>query len=565
MAEAQPRVLGDFDIIVVGAGTAGCLLANRLSADPRCRVLLLEAGGRDDYVWVHVPVGYLYCIGNPRTDWLFETTAQRGLAGRRLKYPRGRVWGGCSSINGMIYMRGQAQDYEGWKARGNPGWGWDEVLPVFRQHEDYQGNDADPSGALERFHGRGGEWRVERQRVRWDILDAFRDAACSLGIPALHDFNCGDNEGCGYFEVNQRKGVRWNATKAFLAPVLARPNLMVVSQAVVDTLAFDPVEPRRVSGVRFRTRSHREALKGREVLSEPTLARCRGEVVLAAGAIGSVQIMERSGVGQTRRLRALGISPRTQLQGVGENLQDHLQLRLIYKVSGTATLNVQARHWWGKALMGLQYLLFRTGPLTMSPSQMGVFTRSAPGIDRANLEYHVQPLSLDRFGEPLHPFGAFTASVCNLRPSSRGSVHINSAECRAPPAIDPKYLSTDEDRKVAADAIRVTRRIVGADALSRYRPEEYLPGREHQSEAALIEAAGRIGTTIFHPVGTLRMGPAEDPGAVVDARLRCHQLAGLRVADASVMPTITSGNTNAPTLMIAERAASWVLQDWRRA
>lgn len=432
MAEAQPRVLGDFDIIVVGAGTAGCLLANRLSADPRCRVLLLEAGGRDDYVWVHVPVGYLYCIGNPRTDWLFETTAQRGLAGRRLKYPRGRVWGGCSSINGMIYMRGQAQDYEGWKARGNPGWGWDEVLPVFRQHEDYQGNDADPSGALERFHGRGGEWRVERQRVRWDILDAFRDAACSLGIPALHDFNCGDNEGCGYFEVNQRKGVRWNATKAFLAPALARPNLMVVSQAVVDTLAFDPVEPRRVSGVRFRTRSQREALKGREVLSEPTLARCRGEVVLAAGAIGSVQIMERSGVGQTRRLRALGISPRAQLQGVGENLQDHLQLRLIYKVSGTATLNVQARHWWGKALMGLQYLLFRTGPLTMSPSQMGVFTRSAPGIDRANLEYHVQPLSLDRFGEPLHPFGAFTASVCNLRPSSRGSVHINSAECRAP-------------------------------------------------------------------------------------------------------------------------------------
>jgi choline dehydrogenase len=439
------------------------------------------------------------------------------------------------------------------------------VLPVFRQHEDYHGSDTDPSGAVERFHGRGGEWRVERQRVRWDILDAFHEAACSLGIPDSHDFNRGDNEGCGYFEVNQRRGVRWNATKAFLAPAIARPNLMVVSQAVVDSLVFDPVEPRRVAGVQFRTRSQREAVRGREVLSEAALARCRGEVVLAAGAIGSVQIMERSGVGQARRLRALGISPRAELQGVGENLQDHLQLRLIYKVSGTATLNVQARHWWGKAFMGLEYLLFRTGPLTMSPSQMGAFTRSAPGIDRANLEYHVQPLSLDRFGEPLHSFGAFTASVCNLRPSSRGSVHISSAECRAPPAIDPKYLSTDEDRKVAADSIRVTRRIIGAEALARYRPEEYLPGREHQSEAALVEAAGRIGTTIFHPVGTLRMGPAEDPGAVVDARLRCHQLANLRVADASIMPTITSGNTNAPTLMIAERAAAWVLQDWRRA
>ncbi|NBP36166.1 MAG: GMC family oxidoreductase, partial [Betaproteobacteria bacterium] len=491
-----------------------------------------------------------------------QTTPQERLAGRSLKYPRGRVWGGCSSINGMIYMRGQAQDYDQWESLGNPGWCWDQVLPVFKQHEDYHGCDG---GAVDPMHGSGGEWRVERQRLRWDLLDAFAKAALANGIPACDDFNRGDNEGCGYFEVNQRRGVRWNASKAFLEPALSRPNLTVVSQALVDHLIFDPEDPCKVIGVQYRNRSQRAGLRGQETLSDPVTVRANVELVLAAGAVGSVQIMERSGLGQAERLAGMGIKPRQSLAGVGENLQDHLQLRLIYKVSGVKTLNAQAKHWWGRAAMGLEYLFFRTGPLTMSPSQMGVFTRSSALIDRADLEYHIQPLSLERFGEPLHDFPAFTASVCHLRPSSRGSVHINHPSSLAPPQIDPCYLATDHDRQVAASAIRLTRDIVNQAPLASFRPQEYLPGAQFESEEALVEAAGKIGTTIFHPVGTLKMGPASDPMAVVDPQLRCHGVRGLRIADASVMPTITSGNTNAPTLMIAERAASWMLQAKRAA
>ena len=540
-----------FDYVIVGAGTAGCLLANRLSADPSVRVLLLEAGGRDDYVWIRIPVGYLYCIGNPRTDWLFSTESEPGLNGRAIKYPRGKVWGGCSSINGMIYMRGQQRDYDEWASLGNPGWSWDDVLPWFLKHEHHHALDG---GGSDPLHGHGGEWRVERQRIRWDLLDAFREAAAEAGIPSTDDFNRGDNFGCGYFEVNQKRGVRWNASRAFLHPVLSRQNLRVVSGAQVTGLRFADDGSGRVDGLAYR-------------LSDGSVhaVRSTAEVVMTAGAVGTPHILELSGIGRPDALQAAGVAPRVVLPGVGENLQDHLQLRTIYKVSNAVTLNQQANSLVGKAAMGLQYLLFKRGPMTMSPSQLGAFARSDAGQATANVEYHVQPLSLDRFGEPLHRFPAFTASVCNLRPTSRGSIHLRSADPFQPPAIRPNYLATAEDRQVAADSIRLTRRIVAGRALAKYAPEEFLPGPALQSDEELARAAGDVGTTIFHPVGTCRMGPADDPATVVDSRLRCLRVPGLRIADASVMPTITSGNTNSPTLMIAERAAAMILEDRRAA
>ena len=538
-----------FDYIVVGAGTAGCLLANRLSADPANRVLLLEAGGEDRYLWIHIPVGYLYCIGNPRTDWLFRTVEEAGLGGRSIGYPRGKVFGGSSSINGMIYMRGQRGDYDRWAAAGNPGWGWDEVLPYFVRHEDHHSLDA---GGSDPLHGHGGEWRVERARITWEILDAFRDAAAQVGIPPSEDFNRGDNLGCGYFDVNQKRGVRWSASKAFLRPVLHRRNLKVVAYAQATGLIRSASGSGRVEGVEYRIGGHRGE-------SKRTL--CDGEVVLAAGAIGSPQILQCAGIGAGARLREAGVTPVTELPGVGGNLQDHLQLRSVYQVRNVRTLNQQAGSLLGKVGIALEYLLSRSGPMSMSPSQLGAFARSDDAQPSPDLEYHVQPLSLDRFGEPLHRFPAFTASVCHLRPSSRGEVQITSPDPFAAPRIAPNYLSTDSDRQVAARALRLTRRIVSADAMRRYQPQEIRPGPDCRSDEELARAAGEVGTTIFHPVGTCRMGPASDAGAVVDARLRCHRVPGLRIADASIMPTITSGNTNSPTLMIAEKAAEMMLAD----
>ena len=529
------RNIGPFDYVIAGAGTAGCVLANRLSADPGVSVLLIEAGGKDDWIWIHIPVGYLYCIGNPRTDWCFRTEPEPGLNGRQINYPRGRVLGGSSSINAMLYLRGQARDYDEWaRLAGDSAWAWQNVLPVFMGVEDHW------RGADEK-HGAGGEWRVETPRARWEIIEAFRDAAIESGIPWTEDFNRGDNAGVSRFEVNQRNGVRWSAAKAFLRPALNRPNLTVATGALVKKVRLDG---RRALGIEF--------IQG----SEELFAAARRETVLAAGAIGSPQILQLSGIGPGPVLQRRGV-PVTHELPVGENLQDHLQLRMAFKVKNALTLNTLLHSWWEKAKIGLEYALHRTGPMTMPPSQLGAFVKSDPSQPTPNLEYHVQPLSLDRFGVPPHRFPAFTASVCNLRPTSRGHVRIVSPDPRAYPAITCNYLSTPEDRKVAVDSMRLTRRIVTqSQALARYEPEEFVPGPQYQTDAELVKAAGDIGTTIFHPVGTCRMGRADDPQAVVDPQLRVRGIERLRVIDASIMPTVTSGNTNTPTVMIAERGAA---------
>jgi choline dehydrogenase len=548
--------MGIFDVVIVGAGTAGCLLANRLSADPSRKVLLIEAGGADDWMWIHIPVGYLYCIDNPRTDWRYRTTEEPGLNGRSLGYPRGRTLGGCSSINGMIYMRGQRQDYDRWVQAGNPGWSWDEVLPYFLRHEDYHGRD---DGSVDTLHGHGGEWRVERPRIAWDVLDAWREAAAQAGIPKSDDFNRGDNFGCGYFEVNQRKGVRWNASKAFLRPVQNRPNLTVWTTTQVRRICFQGGQTMGVEVVRGAGRAEQP---GRIPLNgQAGFVRARAEVILASGAIGSPHLLQLSGVGPADWLREIGVPVVHDSPGIGNNLQDHLQLRMAFKVQGVETLNRQANSLIGKARMGLQYALWRRGPLTMSPSQLGAFGYSSSEATSADVEYHVQPLSLDRFGEPLHRFPAITASVCQLRPASRGTVKALSADPSEAPEIRPNYLSDSSDRAVAANAIRLTRRIMTMPAMAAFCPEEFKPGMQAQTEDELIRAAGEIGTTIFHPVGTARMGPDDDRMAGVDHRMRVRGVRGLRVIDASVMPFITSGNTNSPTLMLAERGAEMVIED----
>jgi choline dehydrogenase len=546
-----------FDYIIVGAGTAGCLLANRLSANPKKTVLLLEAGPKDNYPWIHIPVGYLYCIGNPRTDWMFQTQPEPGLNGRQLIYPRGKTLGGCSSINGMIYMRGQARDYDDWASTtGEASWSWQNALPDFMAHEDHYRLDAAQkavgSGQAEfaKLHGNGGEWRVEKQRLRWDILEAFADAATQAGIEHTDDFNTGDNAGVGYFEVNQKSGWRWNASKAFLRPIQHRRNLRVLTQAQVAGLTFESINgERHCTGVQLGGQHHGQTLSA------------RAQVILCAGAIGSPQLLQVSGLGPAALLQQCGVPMVADVPGVGQNLQDHLQIRAVFKVQGVKTLNTLANSLWGKAMIGMEYLFKRSGPMSMSPSQLGAFTRSDPGQRHANLQYHVQPLSLNAFGEDLHRFPAFTASVCNLNPSSRGSVNIRSANANDAPLITPNYLSTDDDRLIAAASLRQVRSIASQPALARFAPQEWKPGAQYQSDDELARLAGDIASTIFHPVGTAKMGRENDPMAVVDPQLRVRGVRKLRVVDASIMPSITSGNTNAPTLMIAEKAARWILNE----
>ncbi len=579
--QATPDTDHIFDYIIIGAGTAGCLLANRLSADATKKVLLIEAGRKDDYHWIHIPVGYLYCIGNPRTDWLYNTEPDAGLNGRSLRYPRGKTLGGSSSINGMIYMRGQARDYDEWAhLTGDMTWRWENALPHFKLHEDHhKGADAFhgargtapslmqdknvPYQKILRHRNAGGEWRVEKQRLRWDILDAFAEAAQQAGIPATDDFNRGNNEGVGYFEVNQKAGWRWNTAKAFLRPACyARPNFELWNSAQVCKLVLEdqPDGSKRCTGVEVWTGSERvTAYSTRDSGKDRGLI---GEVLLCAGSINSPQILQLSGIGPGALLQQHGIPVVQDLPGVGANLQDHLQIRSVYKIHDKKgwglSLNTMASSLWGKARIGLEYALKQTGPMSMAPSQLGAFTRSSPDQPYPNIEYHVQPLSLEAFGEPLHAFNAFTASVCNLNPTSRGTVHIKSPRFEDAPAIAPNYLSTAEDRQVAADSLRVTRRIVSQSALAKYQPEEFKPGVQFQTDEELARLAGDIATTIFHPVGTTKMGREDDPMAVVDSHLRVRGIQGLRVVDAGVMPLITSGNTNSPTLMIAEKAAEWI-------
>ena len=533
--------MSTFDYIIVGAGTAGCVLANRLTADGKYNVLLIEAGKKDNYFWINIPVGYLYTINNPRTDWCYEIEPDPGLNGRSIGYARGKVLGGSSSINAMIYMRGQRGDYDHWAQLGNLGWSWDDVLPVFKHSEDYQ------HGADE-FHGAGGEMRVEERRVNWEILDAWRDAAADSGIPKIAEFNRGDNSGNAYFQMNQRRGSRWSATKAFLDPAKARHNLTILTECHVQKLILDNTSgEKRCTGIEVRTKKSIETF---------TATR---EVLLSAGSIGSPQILQLSGVGNGEMLKQRGVAPAHELPGVGENLQDHLQVRTIYKVSNTVTLNQRVHSLFGLAAMGIEYFLRKTGPLTMPPSQLGAFAKSDENQPTANIEWHVQPLSLDKFGDPLHRYNAITPSVCNLRPSSRGHVRIKSKRPEDYPAITLNYLSTEEDLQVAVAGLKYTRRIMSSPALSRFEPEEVKPGADIVTDADLERAARDLGTTIFHPVGTCKMG--NDPLAVVNDRLEVHGIQGLRVIDASVMPTITSGNTNAPTVMIAEKGAKFVLED----
>lgn len=527
-----------YDYIVIGAGSAGCVMANRLSEDSDKTVLLLEAGGKDSNPWIHVPIGYFKTMHNPKTDWCYMTEPDPGINGRQLQWPRGKVLGGSSSLNGLLYVRGQKEDYDGWAALGNKGWSYDEVLPYFKKSENQE------RGA-DKYHGVGGPLAVSNIRIKREICDKFISAAEQTGIPRNDDSNGESQEGVGYFQLTiNRNGTRCSTAVGFLRPALKRNNLTAVTKAQVDRIEF---EGNRATGVTFTVKGIKHTVQ------------CNGEVVLSAGAINSPQILMLSGIGAKDELAKHNIKQVKELPGVGKNLQDHLQIRTIYKVNKPITLNDEVNNPIRKVLMGMEYALFRTGPLTMAASQVCIFTKTDKSMQRPDIQYHLQPLSADKPADGTHRFSAFTASVCQLRPTSTGRIELKSADPKEYPAIHPNYLATEEDQKTAIESIKVTRNIINAPALAPLIQEEHEPGVQHQTDAELLEYARNRATTIYHPTGTCKMG--HDDLAVVDDRLRVHGIEGLRVVDCSIMPVIVSGNTNAPAIMIAEKASDMIKQD----
>ena len=555
----------EFDTIIVGAGSAGCLLANRLSANPNHKVLLIEAGGKDNWIWIKIPVGYLFTIAHPRTDWCFKTEPDPGLNGRSIHYARGRVLGGCSSINAMIYMRGQKSDYDIWnQVTGDPTWNWDHALQTYKSIENYFAGENE-------WHGKQGEMRVEQPRVSWPILDAWREAADQAGIPKIDEFNRGDNEGCAYFHMNQKKGIRWSMSDSFLKPIQHRKNLTIMTHTqVLKVLTKEKTEETyNVSKYNEHAWANSKLESyGLEILQnhQKLKVTAKEQIILSSGAVSTPHLLQISGIGSQELLKKINIHPVLNLPGVGENLQDHLQIRTVYKVSNCKTVNTLYKNLFTRMMMGLEYLFFRTGPLTMPPSTLGAFTKSDAYQKSANMEWHVQPLSLPKFGDPLHSFNAITPSVCNLRPTSRGYIHAKSSDPLEYPKIMCNYLSTQEDLDVAVKGLKKTRDIMKSNALKPFTPEEMLPGPNLTSEAELQNAARDLGTTIFHPVGTCKMGKvdvhgeSDDPMTVLDSECRLRGVSKLRVIDASVMPSITSGNTNAPTMLIAETTAKKILR-----